>query len=144
MVDYTWADSGFTLLTGAYDLDGDPISVHSVNGSVPGSWPVVVNLTKGTATIYEGGNVTFAQSAAADNPLPNNTKVFGSFTYRIKDDRGGISSEETCNVELVGDIGGSAPAYVNSGRIAQWKADTGVTLSGSAVTAWADTVTGKG
>lgn len=140
MADYN-PENGFSLLTGATDADGDPMVVYSVNGSVPGAWPVVVNLTQGTATVAQSGDVFVTLASNDDSPADTVTKAFGSFTYQLTDGED-PSNTATCSIDVTGTSGGGAPAYVATGLVERWAADAGITLSGSDVTDWLGQVAG--
>ena len=94
--------NSFSLLSGAYDPDGDPIFVYRVNGSVIASWPQTVSLTEGSVSVTQDGVVTYDDGGdTSGHPSSGSSAANGSFTYTIWD---GIaeSSTYTCSVQLNG------------------------------------------
>lgn len=137
--------SGKNLLTGATDVDGDPIEVYGINGSQVMSWPH--DFTVGgwlPCRAYQNGTLEYdADAVAANHPADGVTVTVGTFTKAVADDRGGISSYQTDTIELTGEATPGGSGLVTEGLAARWAADTGVSLSGSDVTAWADTVSSR-
>jgi hypothetical protein len=144
MVDYSTAN-GFSLLTGATDADGDPMTVRRINGSVI-DWGAnggeeIVALTHGNAKVYENGIGLLSLSTDANNPDDGVTEAFGSFTFTLWDGAD-ESNTATCTIDVTGQVATGTPNYVTTGLVARWAADEGTTLSGSDVTTWVDSVQG--
>lgn len=104
--------SGTTLLQGANDPDGDPISVRRINGAIVTQWPHTVSTTLGTVTIAENGAVAYDDlGTTTGHPEAGSTQAEGSFTFTIWDGTD-ESPEYTATITLEGQTSYSAP--VNS------------------------------
>jgi hypothetical protein len=79
------------------DVDGDPLTVVSVNGTTPGN-PVV--LPYGSLVLNRDGTYTFAPNAAA-NALPAGAVVTQQVTYEVSDGNGGTDIA-TLTITLTG------------------------------------------
>ena len=75
-----------TLLTGASDTDGDTITIRRINGTLITSWPYVVDLTLGSASITEAGVVTYDDEGdTSGHPLGGQTITSGTFSFTLWD-----------------------------------------------------------
>lgn len=94
--------NSINLLTGAFDPDGDPITVRRINGTLVQSWPYSVNLAVGTVLVTEAGQVTYDDGGdTSGHPNGGETLANGSFTYRLWD--GALESATyTATIALVG------------------------------------------
>lgn len=101
------AQAGVTLLTGASDPEGSPITVRRINGVVVAAWPHVVPLTIGSATITQAGLVGY-DDAGNILPHPGNgaTKTAGTFTFTLWDGQG-ESVVRTATLRLNGSSNGA-------------------------------------
>lgn len=103
-------EAGQTLLTGATDPDGDPISVYRVNGAVV-DWstsPHRVSLTKGAADIWSDGTVAYDDGGTSTgHPSTGEILANGAFSFTLWD---GIAESPvyTCNLELAASSGSNA------------------------------------
>jgi len=91
-----------TLVNGAGDVDGDPVTVRRINGTVVSSWPYIVALSTGQARIYETGLVEFDDGGATTgHPGAGQTAAAGSFSFTLWD---GIdeSPAYTADIDLLG------------------------------------------
>lgn len=112
------------LLTGMLDPDGDTVTVRRINGSVVNSWPHVVPLSHGTASITEAGIVIYDDGGdASGHPSGGSSQPNGSFTFRLWD---GIDESPTysANIQLDG-LGGGGLTTVSS--VSSISGDKGVT-----------------
>ena len=117
-----------TLLTGAADADGDPITLRRINGAIVTSWPHVLTLPTGRVTISETGVVAYDdQGSVAGHPTDGVTASNGSFTYTLWDGKD-ESPAYVASVDLAG-TDTTAPGL--SGPTA---AGTGATTYAGAVT----------
>jgi len=73
-----------SLLEGALDVDGDPISVRRINGTVPSSWPYSVGLPGGAALVEQDGTILYDDLGDASNH-PDRAQANGAFTYTLWD-----------------------------------------------------------
>lgn len=96
------------MITGAFDSDGDTISVRRINGIVPSSWPHTVALTQGTAEISEDGVVIFDDAGDTSGHPTAGFLSNGSFTFSLWD---GLdeSASYTATVGLEAGAGSSVP-----------------------------------
>jgi hypothetical protein len=79
-------NTGTTLISGATDAQGDPITVRRINGSVPGAWPASVALAVGSVRVSQNGAVTFDDGAGSgSNPEQGQSLAAGSFTFTLWD-----------------------------------------------------------
>lgn len=94
--------NSLTLLNGATDPDGDPISVRRLNGTLISSWPHIVDLTIGSVIVAQDGTVTFDdEQSTSQLPGGGQTVANGSFTFRLWD--GALESPTyTASVSLSG------------------------------------------
>lgn len=101
MTSYTEKNS-FTLISGANDPEGDPITVRRINGIVPPSWPHVVSLGVGSVSISQNGIVTYDDGGSvAGHPADGQALNNGSFTFTLWD--GSLESVAlTATIELEG------------------------------------------
>lgn len=101
MTVYTEKNS-FTLVTGASDPEGDPITVRRVNGIVPSGWPHVVPLSSGNVSISENGVVVYDDGGVVSgHPSDGQSQTNGSFTFTLWD--GNLESTTlTATIELEG------------------------------------------
>lgn len=101
MTQYT-SNAGTTLLTGAVDPDGDPITIARINGQIPSSWPHVLTLPVGTVSITQAGVVTYDDgNDISGHPLSGSTTGNGSFTFTLTDGQD-ESPAYTADVSLTG------------------------------------------
>ena len=85
MTVYTEKNS-FTLVTGANDPEGDPITVRRINGAVPPSWPHVVTLSSGSVSISENGVVVYDDGGVVSgHPADGQTQTNGTFSFTLWD-----------------------------------------------------------
>lgn len=94
--------NSLSLLTGAYDPDSDPISVHRINGVIISTWPHIVSLTTGSVSVTEDGEVTYDDGGStAGHPADGASAANGSFTFTLWD---GVSESPsyTCTIQLNG------------------------------------------
>lgn len=147
MADYFEA-FGFNLLKNSSDPDGDAIAVRKIGTSVgtlavPGSYPATYSLTIGTITVLNSaGDCKITLATDTSNPNAGATIAAGTIYFTTIDARGLESTgNATATVNLQGSTGGST-AYVSTGLVERWAADSGVTLSGPNITQWAGQVQG--
>lgn len=89
------------LLDGARDVDGDPVSVRRINGTVPQRWPHKVALSIGTAEIHEDGTVFYENEDDMDSHPATGSLIGGAFNFTIWDGRA-ESPVYTATVQLNG------------------------------------------
>lgn len=110
MTTYTEA-SGLTLLSGAQDLEGDPIWVRQIDGQVV-DWsqsPHIVTLPVGRLKMWDDGTVRFDDlGTTANHPQAGQTASNGSFTFTLWDGQD-ESSEYTCTISLTAPGTGNQP-----------------------------------
>lgn len=104
------------LRDGSLDVDGDDISVYRINGTVPASFPHLVDLPQGSVLVSADGSVIFDDeindgSAGLPTPLPN-----GSFTFTLWDGED-ESGAYTASVALEG-VGDPITAPAKPGDVA--------------------------
>ncbi|NWG46259.1 MAG: hypothetical protein HXY25_06895, partial [Alphaproteobacteria bacterium] len=132
--------AGLSLVTGAFDAEGDPISVRKVNGSVI-DWsggPHEVQLSSGKVVITEAGQVTYDDEGdVLGHPLDGQSGANGSFTFTLWD---GLaeSAQGTRSIQL----NGVASQTSIPGLVFDIDPENDVVLSGSDVTTVTDQVAG--
>ena len=91
--------SARTLLTNAWDAEGDTITVRRINGTVVTTWPHVLALPIGQVNITENGEVTYETANSAGHPGAGETAQNGSFSFTLWD---GLAESDTylVNVQL--------------------------------------------
>ncbi len=134
--------NSLTLLTGASDPEGDAITVHRIDGAIPSSWPHVVALDIGSASITQDGVVTYDDGGATElHPLLGATTSAGSFSFTLWDGHN-ESPSYTSTITLNGIDIGAVPlsAFMHLGDPID---ETNFTLSGNEISQWND-LTGNG
>ncbi|TGD73950.1 PKD domain-containing protein [Mangrovimicrobium sediminis] len=120
------SDDSVSMAPGASALV--PVLDNDTDNSAldPSSVIVVTPPTAGTA-------LPDLLTGAIDYTHDGGTQTLDSFTYQVMDDQGAWSNEATVTVSIIGN--GAIPV---NGLALLLEADTGVSLSGSTVTGWAD------
>jgi len=107
--------AGLTLLTGAQDLEDDPIRVRRVDGSVI-DWtisPHIVTLPTGRLRVWDDGTARYDDlGSTTGHPGAGQTASNGAFTFTLWDGTD-ESPEYTCTVSL------SAPGTGNQAPMGQ-------------------------
>lgn len=108
--------AGLTLLTGAQDLEGDPIRVRRIDGSIV-DWtnsPHIVALPTGRLRMWDDGTVRYDDlGSSTGHPSAGQTASNGSFTFTLWDGTD-ESPEYTCTVALTAPgTGNQAPMGQN-------------------------------
>lgn len=101
--------SNLTLLTGATDADGDPISVSRVNGASSniGIPVALIGGLGGTVTVSVDGSVVLNDETLT-NPADGVSALAGTFTYRLTD---GVNESPvyTASIDVTGQAAAPAP-----------------------------------
>ena len=101
----TYAEkTSLSLLTGASDPDGDPITVRRINGEAI-TWtgaPMAINLPIGAVNVWGDGTVRYDdEGTTAGHPLTGVSTANGSFTFTLWDGQE-ESPTYTCTIQLTG------------------------------------------
>lgn len=128
---------GRSLLTGASDPDGDPITVRRINGLVidwgANGGVLILSLPNGAVRITEAGAVTLDDATATTGSFPadGETSSNGSFTYTLTD--GSLDSATvTATITLRGAAAAAnVPAAFTAG---QWSVADAQAAAGGTVT----------
>lgn len=103
--------AGLTLLTGAQDLEGDPIRVRRIDGVVV-DWtnsPHIVTLPVGRLRMWDDGTARYDDlGTSTSHPTAGQTTANGSFTFTLWDGTD-ESGEYTCDVALTAPGTGNQP-----------------------------------
>lgn len=103
--------AGLTLLTGAQDLEGDPIRVRRVDGTIV-DWtnsPHIVTLPIGRLRMWDDGTARYDDlGTTTGHPTAGQTNANGSFTFTLWDGTD-ESAEYTCSVALSAPGTGNQP-----------------------------------
>ena len=125
-----------SLLTGATDPEGDPITVRRINGQIITTWPHTVALPEGHAIITELGQVSYDDGGALiGHPSEGVTLDNGTFTFQLWDGTS-ESPEYTATIDLLGGV--SATVGYVAAPVFRLAGDQNVT--GDPVTAWAASI----
>lgn len=102
--------NSLTLLTGATDPEGDPITVARINGTLVSSWPHSVTLTSGSVSVTQGGVVSYDDGGdVLGHPSSGSSAPNGSFTFTLTDGHT-ESPVYTCDILLNGQAVTSGPS----------------------------------
>ena len=99
------------LLTGAVDADGDLMTVSRINDITISTWPHLLAMPVGTASVTQSGVVSYDDGGStAGHPSAGATQSNGSFTFRLTDGQD-ESPEYTATLQLAGltQSGGTTP-----------------------------------
>lgn len=131
------ATTSGNVLTNDTDADGDTLTVSQVNGSAGNVGVAVAGSSGGLFTIANNGAWTFDPDSDFDSLTGTQTATTG-VTYHVSD---GIAEDEGTLTITVSAVAGGVlwtPAEITGAIVFDALDSANITLSGSAVTAWAD------
>jgi len=106
------------LLDGVQDKDGDSVSIHRINGSIPENWPQLVSLSVGMAEVHRDGSVYYLDGDDVSDHPSVGSLIGGGFTFSITD-----GTDESPSYKATVQLNAPSAAFSLKGKITELRDD---------------------